>query len=191
MKTSSQGDSAWIRSFNTSRYDSSSKTYSGYYCATSDIVAADDGNFFACANNMAFNIFPLPVYTNDDNSARIFKISSQGILLDSVRIKFGLQNEVADLVKKKDGGLFIGINPNALGRLGNFELVGERNSFIANVSSDMTLQNVSSVQTQFSDFLGSVCAMPDGHYAIEMMIQSFGSEDYKLEVIKTDENGNF
>jgi hypothetical protein len=192
MQSNKTGDTIPGTTFyTTSNYNDSLKTYSGYYCGTSDIIDGEDGYYYACAFNTLFNTpsqFPFAVYTDDDNSARIFKISDEDSLVDSIRVKFDVQNQVADLVKKNDGGLFIGFNPF---RQGNFAFVGERHSFIANVSSGFQLQNVSSIQNQYSDYLGSVYLMPDRHYAIETMIQSLGKEHNKLEVIKTDENGNF
>lgn len=184
------GDTLWSRFYNTSSYFPDSQPYDGYYCSTSDIVAGDDGYFYAGAFNVLYNTpsQTFPIHTNDDNSARIFKINATGETIDSIHVKFDIQNAVADLVKKKDGGLLIGLNPY---KLGNFAFVGKRNSFVANVNSSFVLENVTTIQTQYSDYLGSICSMPDGHYAIVTTIQSLGQANNNLEIIKTDLDGNF
>ncbi|MGB3074613.1 MAG: hypothetical protein WBB36_04800 [Chitinophagales bacterium] len=191
MKCNATGDLLWTKFYATSTYDEMTMVYNGYFCSTSDILASDDGNFFACAYNVSYNTpgqNPSSINTTDDNSARVFKINAEGDTLKSVRIRFGVQNEVADFVKRKDGGLLIGLNPF---HLANFSLVGERHAFTALISSELVLQNITTIQTQYTDYMGSVCVMDDNHYAIQSMIQGFGKEHYFLEVIKTDENANF
>ena len=193
MKTEAVGDSMWTRTYSTSSYNPGDSSYWGYYCWTSDLIPSGDGYLFGCAYNVEYNVVNqtgISVSTYDDKSARIFKFSLMGDTVESAHVKLTEQNEVADLLLKKDGGLFIGLNPNVLG---DVSIVFERNSFIAQVSSNPTLavQSMTPIQSQYADYLSSVCAMPDGHYAIETMIQSLGGDHYRLEVIKTDENGNF
>ncbi|MBK6485151.1 MAG: hypothetical protein IPG01_18965 [Chitinophagaceae bacterium] len=194
LRVNEFGDSLWTKVHETSSYTSTgpdSGTYHGYYCFTSDIISSADNNFYACAYNQKYNlpnINGLPAYSDDDNSARILKINADGEVIDYERLKHDFQNMAADLVLTTDGGLLIGFNPIRL--VGTF-YVGKQSSFIARLNPDLTVQSVSFVQNHYYDYLGSLCAMPDGHYAIQTMIQSFGNDHFYLEIIKTNKNGNF
>ncbi len=189
MNCNSTGDSLYTTFYPTSTYDADADTFGGYYCGTSDILKSGE-NYFGCAFNVLYNTagqVPVPVYNNDDNSARVFKFDANGNISSRDSFKFDFQNQVADFIVKDDGGLLIGLNPN---KLGNFSIVGKRNSFVANLDANLKLQSAQYLQTQFTDYLGALCKMKNG-YAVESMIQSFGKEHYRLEIIKTDENGNF
>lgn len=194
LRVNEFGDSLWTKVHETGSYTSTgpnSGTYHGYYCFTSDIISSADNNFYACAYNQKYNlpnINGLPAYSDDDNSARILKINADGEVIDYERLKHDFQNMAAALVLTNDGGLLIGFNPIRL--VGTF-YVGRQNSFIARLNSDLAVQSVSFIQNHYYDYLGSLCAMPDGHYAIQTMIQSFGNEHFYLEIIKTNKNGNF
>ncbi|HUM46918.1 MAG TPA: hypothetical protein PLD84_08320 [Chitinophagales bacterium] len=194
MKCDSKGDSLWTKFYETSNYTSTgpdSGTYHGYYCYTTDIISSGDNNFYACAYNEKYNlpnVSNLPIYTDDDNSARIMKISQEGTLIKSASLKHDFQNMAADLVRTGDNGLLIGLNPINL--VGTYYL-GMQSSFVARLNTNLDILSVSNIQTHYYDYLGSLCVTPDGHYAIETMIQSFGSESFLLEIIKTNENGNF
>lgn len=194
LRCDEQGDSLWTKFYVTSSFTSTgpdSGSYHGYYCNTSDIIPSGDENFYACAFNEKYNmpnVNNLPIYTEDDNSARIMKINADGEIVDYVRLKYEFQNMAAALVRTNDNGLLIGFNPINL--VGTY-YVGKQSSFVARLTADLCIQSVSHIQTQYYDYLGSICSIPDGHFAIASMIQSFGKENYHLQIIKTNENGNF
>ncbi|HYV93856.1 MAG TPA: hypothetical protein VE978_18915 [Chitinophagales bacterium] len=193
LKTDAGGNKIGaIKEYSTSAFNAANDPpYSGFYCNTSDIIRAGN-KFYACAYNELYNVPTIsspPVYADDDNSARIYTFDSDGNKMgDPKTLKYDIQNLVADLVLTKDSGLLIGLNPVTLVGIG---YVGRQSSYVARLNSDLSIQSVSNIQTNYKDYLGSICAMPDGTYAIETMIQSFGEEHYRLEVIKTDVNGNF
>ncbi|MEO6167790.1 MAG: hypothetical protein ABIO46_12940 [Chitinophagales bacterium] len=194
LKCGATGDSSWTKFYETSWFDPAGAdggTYTGYYCYTSDIIPGGGDYFYACAYNEKYNLPNItqdPIYSIDDNSARIFKIDPDGNLIKTTPLKFDFQNMAADLVRTGDNGLLIGFNPiNLVGTA----YLGKQTSFVARLNADLTLLSVSNIQTHFYDYLGSICVTPDGHYAFETMIQSLGDENYLLEIIKTDENGNF
>ena len=184
LKCKVNGDLLWIKYYQTSSNDTTQ--YYGYHCNTSDIIPSRDGNFYACAFNDRFNVPTIvtpPIFTTDDNSARVFKISPSGDISIVYNLKYGFQNEVADLVlNPSDGGLIIGLNPVVLVGV---HYLGTQTSFVARFNSNLSLLSVSNNQTIYSDFLGSICALPDGYFAVLIMIQSFGKEKYKLEIVKT------
>lgn len=189
LKTNLVGDYLWTKTVQTSFYDPNTG-YTGYYCNTSDIISAGNGIFYACAFNEKYNLPNIPnppVYSPDDNSARIFKITSDSLITEA-KLKYEFQNFVADLVVTNDGGLLIALNPF---KLQGFYYVGKQNGFIAQLGPDLAIQSVSKIQNHYFDCFGSICKMPDGHYAFQTMIQSLGSKVYRLEIIKTDEYGNF
>ena len=189
LKSNIQGDSSWIKIYPTSSYIDSA--YHGYYCSTTDFISSGDGNFFGAGFNFRYNIPTVvtpPIYSDDDNSARLLKFNEEGDIISTTKLKYDLQNQVADLILTRGNGLMIGFNPIKL--YGTF-YIGNRSSFVIRLGSDLTLQSEKNIQSHYIDVFGSLCLMHDGHYAIETMIQSFGKDYYQLEIIKTDESGNF
>ena len=110
-------------------------------------------------------------------------------MVGSQKIHVDEQQLITDFVLMKDGGLLIGVNPIKI--VTGIYYTGQQNSSIARLSADLNIESISNIQTQYMDYASSICALPDGRYAIESIIQSFGGGTYKLEVIKTDENGNY
>ena len=59
------------------------------------------------------------------------------------------------------------------------------------LNSQLDFQSAENLQTKYMDYVSSMCNLSDGAVAIETIIQSFGGDGYRLQVTKTDKNGNF
>ena len=181
-----------VITYQTSSYEIDKDSFIGYFCNTSEIIPSGDGNFYACAYNDRFNIPTVassPIFSADDNSARVMKITPEGEVCIEQKLHGDFQNLVIDLVRREeDNGLLVGVNPMPLIGVG---YLGKQNSYIARLNSDLEIQSISNIQDHYMDYLGSICRMPDGHYAYELMIQSFGNPAYKLEIVKADDTGIF
>ena len=191
MKTDFKGQVVCDTSYVTVQYDSMDSSYSGYYCETSDVIPALDGqSFYGCAFNVRFNIpfFAGQVNTSDDNSARIFRLDACGNILARDSVKVDEQNQVSDLLLMKNGDLLLGINPYPL--FGVY-YTGQQNASITMLNSQLDFQSAENLQTKYMDYVSSMCNLSDGAVAIETIIQSFGGDGYRLQVTKTDKNGNF
>lgn len=188
--TDATGDTLFSKHYYTSSYDTAQNSFSGYYCETSDIAPMDDGNFFAPAFNLLYNNsnqLPYPIFTTDDNSARLFRISPSGDTLGSERLKQAKQNQVIDFVPK-DNGWFLGLNPSTLDYFGG---IGERYAFCTTLDDDLVPQNTTVINSYYTNYLSSVYPTPDGFFATLSMVQSLGTGHYYLQLIKTGENGSF
>lgn len=190
-KTDFSGNILCMKKDTTSWYFADVDSTAGYYCETSDLIPAPDGEtFYGCAYNVRFNIpFQVnPLYTTDDNSARVFQFDACGEIRNSTSIKLDDQNQVMDLIVMPNSDLLVAINPFSL--IGVY-YSGQQNSFAARLSSALTLKSVQQFQTNYMDYLSSMSVMPDGSIVYESAIQSFGGDGFRLQVTKSDENGNF
>jgi hypothetical protein len=191
MKTDLNGVVQCETRYTTSLYNSIDSTYSGYYCETSDLIPALDGqSFYGCAFNVRFNIpyFAGQVNTSDDNSARIFRFDACGNVLARDSVNVDEQNQVTDLLLTKNGDFLLGINPYPL--FGVY-YVGQQNAYSTMLNSQLDFQSAENLQTKYMDYVSSMCNLSEGTVAIETIIQSFGGDGYRLQITKTDKNGNF
>jgi hypothetical protein len=160
---------------------------------THDIIESNDGNYFCFVGNSNTDI---------DHVSRVYKLTPEGNLLDSLDINVANKNILAGRnkfdngadsypgingycsVKKSDGTYEVYLNkrtfeetiPNSSFKKGN-------QSYTVHFNDDLSINYSGNLQNSYTDYFTSVCLNSDGRTVAFGFISSFGNRNKPILLI--------
>lgn len=189
-KMSSSGTVEWMK--NHTSPDNALNQGPNYYY-THDILETNDGNYICFVGNTDLDI---------DHASRIYKVSPDGMLLDSTDITFSEKNILAGRnkfgygitsypyvngycsVKKPDGTYQVFLNNSTFEEeIATAELLIGNRSFAVNFNDDLSFKKEENLQNQYTDYFTAVCLNSEGRIAALGFISSFGNRNKPVIII--------
>jgi hypothetical protein len=166
---------------------------------THEIVETNDGNYLCFISS--------PSYLISDQKTRVYKISPDGVLMDSVFININNYNIIAGgrsqsastlnpttyansngygVIEKDNGNIRVYMQSDRFNVVQQTaSIVNGVHTFYSEIDQDLNIIHSANVQNAYYDNINSVCKTSDGKIASFGLITSFGF-DYKPVLIITD-----
>jgi hypothetical protein len=163
------------------------------YLYTHDILESGEGNYFCFVGQSELDI---------DHASRIYKVSPDGMLLDSTDITFSGKNILAGRnkfgygigaypgvngycsVKKPDGTYKVFLNNSTFEEeIATAELLKGNKSFAVNFNDDLSFEKEEYLQNRYPDYFTAVCLNSDGRTVAFGYISSLGNRNKPIILI--------